>query len=182
MAILGAKAGLAVMLLVAGGAKLADLAGFATAVRLFLPQAQVAARWSGPAARCAALAVAGAELALGGTSLAAPGQRWAGVVIGVLGCGFVAVSGAGYAFRRGTSCRCFGALSRRRYDLPGVGRAVAIAALAWLAAASVPASSVRLSLAGHALLAAGAALLALVAFCAARGLAASRESVTGVMP
>jgi len=35
--ILSAKAGLAVLLVVAGGAKLADVAGFGAAVRLFLP-------------------------------------------------------------------------------------------------------------------------------------------------
>ncbi len=182
VAILAAKAALAVMLLVAGGAKLADLAGFATAIRLFLPPSLAAARWAAPAARRAALAVAGAELALGAISLAAPGQRWANVAVGVLAACFVAVSGAGYAFRRGRSCRCFGALSRRRYDLPGVGRAVLIAALAWLATASVPAADVALSLAAHALLAGGGALLAFVTFWAARGLAASRESLNGVVP
>src|SRR5258708_8600148 len=56
---LGAKAAVAVLLLVAGGAKLADLSGFASAIRLFLPAAA-------PRPVLAALPAASGGLALAG--------------------------------------------------------------------------------------------------------------------
>jgi hypothetical protein len=202
VAVLGAKAVLAVMLLVAGGAKLADLAGFAASVRLFVPRSLAGPASSlssvsrssvsrlpvsGPPAfwpasswspvRWIALAVALAELALGGASLTSPAVGWLNPVILVVGCAFVAVSGAGYAFHRGRSCRCFGALSQRRFDLSGIGRAVVIAAVAGAATAAVPASSVRLGIADRGLLRAASCLIAFVAFTAARSLAATREAL-----
>jgi hypothetical protein len=173
-AILGAKAALAVMLLVAGGAKLADLAGFAASIRLFAP------RLPPPVPRGVALAVALGELALGTASLTSPALRWLNPVVLAVGCAFVVISGAGYAFHRGRSCRCFGALSRRRFDLAGLGRAVAVAALAGLATAAVSPSSVRLGLADRWLLAGASCLLAFVAFVAARALAISRAAQPGM--
>jgi hypothetical protein len=182
VAVLGAKAMLAVMLLVAGGAKLADRAGFAAAVRLFAPRRVAGSAAALPLLRRAALAVALAELALGTVSLTTPALGWVNPVVLAVGCAFVLVSVAGYIFHRGRSCRCFGALSQRRFDLAGIGRAAMIAAVAGLATAVVPAgSSVRLGLGGRALLLGGACLIAGVAWTAARALAASRDTLGEVL-
>ncbi len=64
--VLGCKAVVAVLLAAAGGAKLADLSGFAASVRLFLP--------GGLAARSLtiATALAGGEVAVGAASLSSP--------------------------------------------------------------------------------------------------------------
>lgn len=172
----GAKAVLAVMLLVAGAAKLAGLDGFAATVRLFIPAGLL--RRSGPrSARWIALAMALGEVALGGASLAAPAAGWLNTVVLAAAGSFVVVSAVGYARHRGRSCRCFGALARRRFDRAGVGRAVLIAAVAALPLAGLPASSVRLGLADRALLLAAAMLLAAGAFTAARVLAAVPDPV-----
>jgi hypothetical protein len=181
-AILGAKAALAVMLLVAGGAKLADLAGFAAAVRLFAPRRVAGSLSAQPLLRAAALALAAGELVLGVASLTSPAVRWLNLAVLAAGCGFVAVSGAGYAFHRGRFCRCFGALSQRRFDLAGLGRAAVIAALADLATVTVSPSAVRLSLADRGLLLAASGLISLVAFTAARSLTASRDALSGMVP
>lgn len=204
-AILGAKAVLAVMLLVAGGAKLADLDSFAASVRLFLPRRRPrrratlrsasapapAARSAPPgelqllrsqlAARRAARAVALGELALGAGSLALPAFRWLNAAVLAAGCCFAVVSGLGFAFHRGRSCRCFGALSRRRFDLAGLARSIAVAGLAALATVAVPASAAALTPAGHGLLLGGSALIAFVAFTAARSLAVSRDALPGMV-
>lgn len=171
---LGAKAALAVLLLVAGGAKLSDLDGFTTAVALFAPT-----RGPRPLLRAAATALALAELALGAASLAAPAWRWVNLAVLALGCGFVAISALGYARHRDRTCRCFGALSRRRFDLAGLIRAAVIAAAAALAAGPVSASSVRLGLTAQLLLLGCATLVALAARTAAGVLAAARESALG---
>jgi hypothetical protein len=171
---LAAKAALAVLLLVAGGAKLSDLDGFSTAVALFAPP-----RTPRRLLRAVAVALAGAELAAGAASLAAPSWRWVNLAVLVLSCGFVAVSALGYARHRDRTCRCFGALSRRRFDLGALLRAGVIAAVAALAAGPVSTSSVRLGLAGQLLLLGCAVLVAVAARTAARVLAAARESVLG---
>jgi hypothetical protein len=176
-AILGAKAVLAVMLVVAGGAKLADVRGFAVTVRLFLPPAVATRSWSVPAACWAAAAVAAGELLLGASSLSSPAVAWLNDAVLGAACSFVAVSGTGYAFHRGRSCRCFGGLSQRRFDLAGVGRAVLIAGLAVLAVLSVPTSLVRLGSADRGLLLSAATLLACVAFTAARSLATTGQAL-----
>lgn len=176
--VLGLRAALAALLLVAGGAKLADLPGFATSAAMLAPRALVAAapglvrRLSRPVA----LLIALAELVLGAASLCSPAAGWPNLAVLAAGCAFVAVAAAGYAFRRGRPCRCFGALSRRGFDLLGVARAVLIAVAAGLATTRVPASGVRLGLADRGLLLASAVLLALVAAATARGLAVSRAS------
>lgn len=171
----GAKAGLAVLLLVAGAAKLAGLDGFAATVRLFVP---VGLRLrSGWLPRLIALTVALGEVALGGASLAAPAIGWLNLVVLAVGGGFVVVAGIGYARHRGRSCRCFGALSRRRFDRAGIGRAVVIVAVAGIPLAGLPASAVRLDPADRGLLLAGAFMLAAGAFTAARVLAASPDPV-----
>jgi hypothetical protein len=156
--VLGAKALLAVMLLVAGGAKLAGLEAFAATVLLLAPRRRplpraLSRRWpAGPAlavlrswapgskagARRVARTVALGEIALGGASLAVPAAPWLNLAVLAAAAGFVAVSAAGYAFHRGRSCRCFGALSQRRFDRAGLARSAAVAALAGLATVAVP--------------------------------------------
>jgi hypothetical protein len=171
----GAKAGLAVLLLVAGAAKLAGLDGFAATVRLFVPAGlRRRPRWL---PRLIALTVALGELGLGGASLAAPAAGWLNLAVLAAGGGFVVVSVIGYARHRGRSCRCFGALSRRRFDRAGIGRALIIAAVAAVPLAGLPASAVRLTPADRGLLLAAAFVLAAGAFTAARVLAASPDPV-----
>jgi len=181
VAVLGAKAILAVMLVVAGGAKLADLAGFAAAVRLFAPRRLAGSAAAQPALRRLALAVAVGELALGMISLSCPAAGWVNPVVAAAGGAFVGVSAAGYAFHRGRSCRCFGALSQRRFDRPGIARAILIAAAAGAALARVPAASVQLGPGDRLLLLAGACLTAFAACTAAGALAASRDALPEVM-
>jgi len=183
VAILGAKALLAVMLLVAGGSKLAGLDAFAATVLLLAPRpvrAVLAFRAPGPraGARRAAWAVALGELVLGSASLAVPAAGWLNLAVLAAACAFAAVSAAGFAFHRGRSCRCFGALSQRRFDLAGLARSAAVLALAGLATAgsatagratagratagrgaAVPLSDLALSPADRALLLAGSALI-----------------------
>jgi methylamine utilization protein MauE len=172
--VLGAKSAVAALLLVAGGAKLADLASFASAVRLFAPR-----RASWAVLRAAALGIALAELALGAASLSSPAAAWPNRVAFAAGCAFVAVSGVGYAFHRGRSCRCFGALSQRKFDAAGIARSAVVAVVAAAAMAPVQPSSVQLTAAARLALLGAAALLAFVAFTAARALAVSRESRPG---
>jgi hypothetical protein len=187
--VLGAKALLAVMLLVAGGAKLADLDSFAATVRLFLPRRPRSGSLSAAAglltsqasARRIAWTVALAELGLGGASLAAPAIWPLNLAVLATACCFAAVSGIGFAFHPGRSCRCFGALSRRKFDLAGLARAGAVAALAGGAAVPVTPAAVALTPAGHGLLLAGSAFIAFVAFTAARSLAVSRDALPGMV-
>ena len=169
--VLGAKTALAVMLLVAGGAKLADLTGFAAVVRLFLPVRAVA-----PFYQSIAVAVAFAEIILGGASLAFPAAMWINLVVLAAGCAFLLVSVTGFAWHRGKSCRCFGALSRRRFDVPGILRSSLIVALAVVATVGVSPSAVRLGVTAQVLLLAAAMLLLAVSFTAAKALAAIPEA------
>ncbi|HUZ36593.1 MAG TPA: MauE/DoxX family redox-associated membrane protein [Streptosporangiaceae bacterium] len=167
---LAAKAGLAVMLLVAGSAKLADLASFAAAVRLLLTF-----RVPRGAVRAAALAVALTELVAGVASLVLPSAGWINPVVLALACGFVLVSGLGYLFHRGRSCRCFGALSNRRFDLAGIARSLAIAATAAVAMVRVPPAMTGVGPGSRTLLLASAAVVGLAAFSAARALGSARK-------
>jgi hypothetical protein len=169
--VFGAKTTLAVMLLVAGGAKLADLTGFAAVVRLFLPMRAVA-----PGYQYTAAAVAFAEIILGGASLAFPAATWINQVVVAVACAFVVVSVTGFARHRGKSCRCFGALSRRKFDVAGIVRSSLIVAVAEVATVGVSPSAVRLGVMAQVLLLAAAMLLLAVSFAAAKALAAIPEA------
>jgi hypothetical protein len=114
---------------------------------------------------------------LGVSSLSSPAVAWLNDAVLGTACVFVAVSCTGYAFHRGRSCRCFGALSRRRFDLAGIGRATLVAGVAAVAVLAVPGSDVRLTLADRGLLLAAAALLGCAAFSAARSTAASSPTM-----
>ena len=90
---LGAKAAVAVLLLVAGGAKLADLAGFAGAIRLFLPPTTPRPILAALPAASAALALA--ELLTGAASLCWPAGRWLNWLVLGFASGFVIADGSG---------------------------------------------------------------------------------------
>jgi hypothetical protein len=169
--IVGVKSALAMMLLVAGGAKLADLAGFAATVRMFVPRPEL-----GPATRAVAVATALTEVALGAASVAVPAAWWVNPVILALACLFVVVSAAGYARFRGRSCQCFGALSQRKFDGWGAARAAVVAAAAVVALAGVRPAATQLSLVARAGLLAAALLVALTAFTAARALSVTSRT------
>ncbi len=176
--ILGCKAGIAVLLLVAGAAKLADLAGFGSAVRLFLP----AALPPRPAARLTAAgagAVALAELGLGLGSLGWPQAGWLNLDVLALAAGFVLVAGAGMALHPGKSCGCLGTLSQRSFGWRGLAQAACVAAVAWLASWHVSAGQLRIDLTAQLLLLAAACLTALVAFTAARVISRHAEAIAG---
>jgi hypothetical protein len=171
--ILSAKSVLALVLLIAGGAKLADLPSFAATLRLFLPR-----RLRLPLVRVCAGAIAIAELALGAASLSSPTITWLNPIVFACSCAFVVVSAAGYAFFRGRSCQCFGALSGRKFDLLSVARTVALLALAAIAMFSVQPASVQIGMPAKALLLTGAGFLALVTFTAARALDVSHDNLS----
>jgi len=165
-----AKAALAVMLIVAGGAKLADRAGFAAVVRLFIPVRALA-----PAYSYIALAIALAEVILGCASLSFPDVTWVNLIVFIAGCAFIVVSVTGLALHSGKSCNCFGTLSRRKFDVPSVFRSTIISAFAVLAMVGVSPSSVRLGVLTQALLLTAGAMLVAVSFTAAKALAVIPE-------
>jgi hypothetical protein len=166
---LSAKAGLAVLLLVAGGAKLADLASLASAIRLFVPAAAPRPVLALLPAASAALALA--ELLTGAASLCWPAAGWLNWLVLTLASGFVAVAVVGYARYRGRPCRCFGALTRRAFGVRTIGHALVIVAMAAVALRPALPAQVDLAPADHLLLLAAAGLLVLAAFTAARALA-----------
>jgi len=163
--ILCAKAGLAVLLLVAGGAKLADLAGFGAAVRLFLPARAI--RLASPAG----LAIAAAGLVAGGVSLCWPALGWVNIAVLVLAVGFAVVAVTGYIRHRGQQCRCFGTLSQRGFGRREVGQAMAIMAAAVIAARPAGGAQLQLATTAQVLLLCGAGLTAVAARTAAGALA-----------
>lgn len=166
-----AKVALCAVLLVAGGAKAADISGFATTVRLFLPRRR---RVLGRLPRRIATATAAAEIAVGIASISAPGVAWLNAVVLVFASAFLAISGAGYAFYRNRSCRCFGALSRRRFDRSAVVRGAVLAALAVVVV--VHQGRPELGVSNQSLLGIAGALLAFVAYAGARALSVVRQS------
>ncbi len=120
--VLCAKTAVACLLIVAGGAKLSDPASFASTVRLFIPF-----RVAWPWLSALAVGVSLGELAVGLASLTLPAITALNALVFAIGCAFVAVSAMGYVFHRGRSCRCFGALSQRRFDAAGVVRSAVVA-------------------------------------------------------
>jgi len=168
------KAFLAVLLLAAGGAKLADLPGFAATVRLFAPRA-LGSRL--PAAIAAGIAIG--ELALGAASLTSPQAGWLNVAVFAAGCGFAIVSVVGYVRHPGTPCRCFGALSRRAFSPAGIGRSMAVAACAAVAAWPAGQALAVVGAAGRLGLLAGGTLVAGGAYSAAAALGAGRDPLAG---
>jgi hypothetical protein len=167
--VLAAKAMIAVLLIAAGGAKLADPAGFATAVRLFVPPR--APSFVRAHVQAAAAAVIGAELACGAVSLCWPSAAWANLVVLVLACGFTVVAAIGYARFRSRPCRCFGALTRRNFSMRSLVQSLVVLAAAIVATRPASHSAVAVGLTAHLLLLAAAGLLAVAACTAAKSLA-----------
>jgi hypothetical protein len=167
--ILGAKAMVAVLLLAAGGAKLADPAGFAAAVRLFVPPR--APSFVRAHAQAAAAAVIAAELACGAVSLCWPSAAWTNLAVLMLACGFTGVAAIGYARFRGRPCRCFGALTRRNFSVRSFVQSLVVLAAAIVATRPASHSAVAVGLTAHLLLLAAAGLLTIAASTAARSLA-----------
>ena len=163
--VLAAKASLAVLLLAAGSAKLADPAAFMAAVRLFVPPRALVLVPAGTAG------IIAAELAAGAASLCWPSAAWVDLAVLALACGFTVVAGNGYARYRGRPCRCFGALTRRSFSARSLLQSVAILAAAVLATRPVGQAEITIGLTAHVLLLAAAALMALAAYTAARALA-----------
>jgi hypothetical protein len=168
--VLCAKTALACLLIVAGGAKLSDPASFASTVRLFIPL-----RVAWPLLSAIAVGVSLGELAVGLASLTLPAITALNALVLAIACVFVAVSAVGLAFHRGRSCRCFGALSQRKFDAAGVLRSAVIAGIAAVALAHVGAGGLQLDATARVLLLAAAGLLALAAFTAARTRGADSE-------
>jgi hypothetical protein len=167
--VLAAKAAVAAALLASGGAKLADLAGFAATIRLFAPARAQASVLS--AAQYAAVTIAAAELMAGAVSLCWPSLAWVNLAVLALTCGFAVVAVLGYASHRGQPCHCFGALTRRGFGLASLLRAAAILAAAAVACVPLrPAPQLHFALTFHLLLLAGAVLMAAAATAAAKAL------------
>jgi hypothetical protein len=173
--VLAAKAALAVLLIASGGAKLADIAGFAAAIRLFVPGRAVVRL---PVALTgAAIAIAAIELIAGGLSLCWPAAGWMNPAVLVLGCGLAAVSAIGYVKHRGRPCHCFGALTRRGFSVRTLLQALVIVAAAALACQRVhPAAQLGLGVGVRVLLLVAAGLLAAGAATAAKVLAKTATS------
>lgn len=173
--VLAAKAAVAVLLLASGGAKLADLAGFAGTVRLFAPARS--SGWVVAAVRHAAVMIAAAELMVGAVSLCWPALTWVNLAVLTLTCGFVIAAGLGYARHRGRPCHCFGALTKRGFGLSSLLRAAVVLAAAIASCMPVrPAPQLHFTLVFHLLLLAGAVLMAAAAAAAAKALRTQPDS------
>jgi hypothetical protein len=164
IAVLGCKSVIAVLLLAAGGAKLADRPGFASTVRLFGPS-----RFSrsSRASLLLASAIAAGELAAGALSLSVPQLRWPNFVVVVICVAFLGTWTFGFSRHRGRSCHCFGALSGRGFDRAGIARSAVLLLAALAASAPVPAQATQLGPGGQLALLAGGALIAVAAYSAA---------------
>jgi hypothetical protein len=169
--VLAAKAAVAVLLLAAGGAKLADRAGFAAAIRQFVPLRSPARVHD--LVPAVAAAVIAAELIAGTVSLCWPAAAWANLAVLALAAGFTVAAGVGYARFRGRPCRCFGALTRRSFSVRSLLQSVVILAAATLATWPEGQVPLAIGLAARLLLIAGAALMALAARTAAKALVTS---------
>jgi hypothetical protein len=182
---LACKAAIAVLLVAAGGAKIADLAGFAATVRLFVPgflSGFLPVRTARALPRVVAASIAVAECAIGAASLSSPLAGWLNLVVLALCGGFVVVAVIGYLRHPGRACRCFGALSGRAFNLAAIGRAALIAAAAVIATTLVSGPLLRLGAAGRLGLLAGAALIAWCAYTAASTIGAGRDAQPGWLP
>jgi len=167
--VLACKAAVAVLLITAGGAKLADLRAFAASIRLFLPVRS--APW-----RAVAAGLACGEAAAGAASLSSPQAGWLNLAVLAICAGLAAVSAVGYARHPGQPCRCFGSLSERGFGRGGIARSAIIAACAAVAVIPVRPSLLRLGSGDRLGLLAGAALLAAAAYTAAAAVGAGRPA------
>ena len=172
LAAYGLRAGLSLVLVVAGAAKLADRHGFrATLVGLGLPPR---------AASALGFVFPGVEIAVGVAGLAnlAPVATDAALVL--LTATFVAVSAYAAAYRPSVRCRCFGDLAASAFSRRGVSRSLVLAVLASaLLTLSLTTPRVAEAHADASALAVGVAtaLFALVCVQAARAAESVRQSL-----
>lgn len=123
-----AKLILALVLLTAGAAKLADLQAFRrTLERLELPLAQAAAA-----------AVALGEIATGGVSLAGLFPHETNLALLAVTALFVVISAYGLRKHAGAPCRCFGSLYESRFNASSLMRSIALLALSTFVASADP--------------------------------------------
>jgi hypothetical protein len=170
--VLAAKSALALLLVVAGSAKLADVSGFAGSVRLFMP-----IQGSPRVMERTATGVATFELTLGSASLAFPSVAVINLLVLATACAFLTVSSLGYIRHRGRSCLCFGQLSNRVFDAAAVMRSVLIVGLAAsVALISVSQTAIQLATSDHVLLLGGTLVVAAATYTAARGVAMTNEA------
>jgi hypothetical protein len=165
-----AKAAVAVILIVAGGAKLADIPGFTTTVRIFVP-----VRTSKAVSTVFARALSLLELGLATGSLAFPRIIAFDIAIFILCCMFVVVSVYGYIFHHGRSCRCFGALTARTFDGEGIGRSALMAGLAGFVVADIQPAAATADLTGTILLIVSIVVVGFASYTAARCLKVVRD-------
>lgn len=172
-AVLAIKAALALMLVIAGSAKLVDLRGLAATIQVFSPR-------STPNLVLRGIAVSAglAELLLGTISFAFPELAWVNVVVFGAACVFLLLSTTGYIFHRDVPCSCFGRLSPRVFDALTLARSAGVACLAAVVAVAdaVSAPGTRVTIDAHVLLLATAILLCGAAATAARALASIAEA------
>jgi hypothetical protein len=168
-----AKSVLAVVLVVAGAAKASELSSFTSTVRLFLPRA-ARSGW----AYAVALTIVVGELLLGASSLMFQRERWIGVIVLAAACAFVLASVYGYAYHRGRSCTCFGALSSRRFDGFAIARSIGLAAMGAVAILNVVPSAVALTVVDRLLVLVSVVIVALSSATASRALLLGRQSTT----
>jgi len=146
------------ILIGAGAAKLADLAGFAvTLAGLGIPR-----RWATAAARSLALAEAG----IGALGFAGVARTAVATATFALTLGFLAVTAAAARWRPQVRCRCFGALADSRFGKASLARGLALAAASGLALTQT--GTAHYPLWATALLLAFAALFALCCAAAAK--------------
>lgn len=163
--ILFTKSTVAVLLVVAGAAKLSDPGSFALTVRLFIPF-----RLSWRTFQASAFSIAVSEFALGTASLSFPEAHWLNIAIFALTWAFIIASVFGFAFHRGRPCHCFGALSRRTFDTLSIIRSMAIAAVAAVAVATPAGASTHVDLPTRVLLILVCLLLGVAASTATKAL------------
>jgi hypothetical protein len=115
------KASLAMLLVVAGLSKAADLPAFRDSVAVLVPRLA-----GGALALALAVGAAGTEVVVGVLSLALPGLAPADAAVLALCAGFLVVSMVGAWSHRGVHCRCFGALSDQRFGVVAAARSAVL--------------------------------------------------------
>jgi len=111
------KASLAMLLIVAGLSKAADLPAFRDSVAVIVHRLA-----GGSLGLALAVGVAGTEVVVGALSLALPVLAPADSAVLALCVGFLVVSTIGAWRHRGVRCRCFGALSDQRFGVEAAAR------------------------------------------------------------
>lgn len=121
------RVGLGLTLLLAGLGKVTVMSDFTSSAERFIPATVQ------HYARQVAIAVVAVEIVIGLSTLLIPSSRLLDVVVVALFAGLLAISVIGYQRYRGSSCRCFGPLSKGEFNRLAIARNTLLA----LAACSV---------------------------------------------